>query len=203
MAASLTAGRSETLQDATQAQPADPQRGGMLQVIHRNYADVRVTPDLAMMVSAVWACIDVIAGAMASSSWNVYAGTRDDGNEYLLPQDATQYILNTRINPEMTAQSGKRAVFISAVGLGNGYAEIVRDMAGRVIELWPIRGDRVEPRRDRPGEPMFYRVYNDMGAGWIDLPARDVLHIRGPGVDGLLGDNPIARAADHRQGHRD
>lgn len=195
MAATLSADRPVVqFEDATQAGPADPQRGSMLQVIHRNYADVRVTPDLAMMVSAVWACIDVIAGAMASSNWNVYGGTRDDGNEYLLPQDATHYILNTRFNPEMTAQSGKRAMFISAVGLGNGYGEIVRDLAGRVAEIWPIRGDRVEPRRDRPNEPMFYRIYNDLGAGYVDLQARDVLHIRGPGVDGLLGDNPIARA---------
>lgn len=181
-------------QAALQSQPADPQRGTMLQVITRNYADVRVTPDVALMVSAVWACIDVIAGAMSASNWDVYGGARDNGNEYLLPGDATHYLLNTRWNPEMTAQAAKRALFIGAVGMGNGYAEIERDLAGRVAAVWPIRTDRVEPMRDMDTGRLFYRVHNDLRAGWVDLDPRDVLHIRGPGVDGLLGDNAMARA---------
>lgn len=191
VASALSAG---TFQDAIQSQPADPQRGTMLQVITRNYADVRVTPDVALMVSAVWACIDVIAGAMSASNWDVYGGARDNGNEYLLPGDATHYILNTRWNPEMTAQAAKRALFIGAVGMGNGYAEIERDLAGRVAALWPIRTDRMEPMRDAATGRLFYRCHNDLRAGWVDLDPRDVLHIRGPGVDGLLGDNAMARA---------
>lgn len=194
LATVATALSGDTFQDAIQSQPADPQRGTMLQVITRNYADVRVTPDVALMVSAVWACIDVIAGAMSASNWDVYGGARDNGNEYLLPGDATHYILNTRWNPEMTAQAAKRALFIGAVGMGNGYAEIERDLAGRVAAIWPIRTDRVEPMRDLATGRLFYRVHNDLRAGWVDLDPRDMLHIRGPGMDGLLGDNAMARA---------
>jgi HK97 family phage portal protein len=190
----MRAPAAASAQAALQSQPADPQRGTMLQVLTRNYADVRVTPDVALMVSAVWACIDVIAGAMSASNWDVYGGARDNGNEYLLPGDATHYLLNTRWNPEMTAQAAKRALFIGAVGMGNGYAEIERDLAGRVAAVWPIRTDRVEPMRDMDTGRLFYRVHNDLRAGWVDLDPRDVLHIRGPGVDGLLGDNAMARA---------
>lgn len=195
MADLVTAGRPFVdMQDAMQVTPADPQRGTVLQFISRSAADVRVTPEAAMMVSAVWACIDVIASALAASNWDVYAGARDGGNEYLLPGDATHYILNTRWNQEMTAQAAKRCIAIGAVGLGNGYAEIVRDMAGRVAELWPIRSDRVEPRRDRADRRLYYRVYNDFSEGWVDLDPVDMLHFRGPGLDGMLGDNPMARA---------
>lgn len=185
---------TSALRAAIQSQPADPQRGTSLQMITRNYSGVRVTPEIALMVSAVWACVDVISGAISASDWNVYAGVPSGGNQYLLPEDAAQYILNTRWNAEMSAQAAKRALMIGAVGMGNGYAEIERDLAGRVIALWPIRTDRVEPMRDDASGQLFYRVHNDRSSGWVDLDPRNVLHIRGPGVDGLLGDHPLARA---------
>ena len=50
----MRAPAAASAQATLQSQPADPQRGTMLQVLTRNYADVRVTPDVALMVSAVW-----------------------------------------------------------------------------------------------------------------------------------------------------
>jgi HK97 family phage portal protein len=183
----------KSVYNAFRAQPADPQKSTVLQFIGGNNANVRVTPEIALMVSAVWACIDVISSSLSSSDWNVYSGYRGDGNQEYLPNDVLQYILNTRPNSEMTAQSFKRAMMIAAVGWGNGYAEIERDMAGRVVGLYPLRPDRVELKRDL-NQNLFYRVYGETSADWVDLLPREVLHIRGAGVDGLLGDNPLARA---------
>ncbi len=105
--------------------PANPDRGSRLQYIGPNNAGVRVTHDLAMMVSAVWACIDIIAATLASSDWNVYAGVRGSStNKNLLENDNLQYLLNTRPNKEMTAQSFKRALGIAAVGYGNGLFQL-------------------------------------------------------------------------------
>lgn len=179
------------IMNALQSKPANPQSLS-LQFIGSNNAGVRVTPEIAFQVSAVWACIDVIASAMSSSAWNVYEWLAKDDHEFLF-DDALQWVLNTRWNTEMTAQSGKRAVMIAAVSWGNGYAEIVRDLSGRVVELWPISPERVEPMRPIGGGPMFYRVYNELG-GWVDLESRDVLHIKGAGISGLMGDNVIAKA---------
>lgn len=182
------------LWNAMRTQPTNPQRGSVLQFIGSNNARVNVTPEIALMVSAVWACIDVISSAMASSDWNVYSGTRGTSDQEALPDDTLQYILNTRPNPEMTAQSAKRALMIAAAGWGNGYAEIVRDMAGRIVELWPLPPDRCEQRRDLETGALFLRVTNEWNAGWVDLDMRDVFHIRGPGVSGVLGDNQFAKA---------
>lgn len=177
--------------NAMRIRPADPQQTRFLD-IGPNNVQVPVNTEIALMVSAVWACGDCIAKSFSASDWNVYGGTKAD--EYLLPNDRAQYMLNTRWNQEMTAQSAKRALMIAVVFWGNGYAEIIKDGAGRVVELWPIPPDRVELLRDRSANRFFYRVQQDTQGAWVDLDPGDVLHIKGPGVTGLLGDNPIAKA---------
>lgn len=180
--------------NALQAMPANPQRGGRLQFIGRNNAGVHVTHEIAFMVSAVWACIDVIASALASSDWNVYAGIRgSDQGKSVIYDDSLQYILNSRFNRDMTAQAGKRALAIAAVGYGNGYAEIQYDGAGRVVALWPISPNRVQLVRSNEDGRLLYRVAQEYG-GTVDLEEGDIFHLRGAGLTGVVGDDPIARA---------
>lgn len=179
--------------NALQSRPANPQRGGRLQYIGPNGAGVNVTPEIALQVSAVWACIDAISSAIASSNWDVYEWDGDNCKQELLPTDPMQQTLNVRWNPEMTAKAGKQAVMIAAVAWGNGYAEIVRDMAGRPIELWPISPDRVEMRRRIDSGQLFFQVQNDYG-GSVDIEVRDMFHLPGPSINGLLGDNMIAKS---------
>lgn len=180
--------------NAMRARPENPESRPQLMIVGANNAKVRVTPEVALGVSAIWACIDCIASAMSSSDWNVYSGNRGMNDQQFLPGDGLQWVLNTRFNPEMTAQSGKRALMISALAAGNGYAEIVRDMAGRIVELWPIAWDRALLKRRLDSGELYLQVHNDYGDIIAELPMRDVFHIRGPGLTGILGDNTFARA---------
>ena len=156
-------------------------------------SEIYVTHEAAFMSAAVWACIDVVASSLASSDWNVYSGVRAGDNKQAIPADSLQYILNTRFNPEMTAQAGKRALAIAAVGYGNGYAEIERDMSRRVVALWPISPDRVTPIRNEEGK-LVYRVSQNSVGGTVDLDPADVYHVRGPSVVGAVGDDMINKA---------
>lgn len=160
----------------------------------RNNAGVHITHDNALQVAAVWACIDVIASAVSSSDWNVFEGYRGaDQKKAVRPDDTLQYVLNSRFNQEITAQSGKRALMIAAVGFGNGVAEIQRDNSGRIIGLWPLEACRVETRRYDESLELFYRIYNSRG-GYVDLEPWEVFHVRGAGLTGFAGDDPIGRA---------
>jgi HK97 family phage portal protein len=154
-------------------------------------AGVQVTPEIAMRVSTISACVDVIASAIASSDWNIYKRLKANDREFL-PDDRLHYLLNVRPNPEMTAKAFKQAMVMSACTWGNGYAEIVRDMSGRVAGIWPIYPDRVEVRRWEDGT-LYYEVHNDRGDPTI-LEQRDMFHIRGPGLLGAVGDNRFASA---------
>lgn len=160
----------------------------------RSIAGVRVTHETALQVAAVWACIDCIASAVSSSDWNVYGGLRGADKTETLTEDTLQYVLNSRFNREMTAQSGKRAMMIAAVGFGDGVAEIERDMAGRITGLWPLEPSRVEKRRWEDSGELFYRVNQSGTAAPVDLEPWEVFHIRGAGLTGFGGDDPIGRA---------
>lgn len=180
---------------ALRVKPANPDdRGGTVNVLMANNAKVRVTHENAIEVSAVWACMDIIASSLSATDWNVYQGVRGSDNTTAIPQDVLHYILNTRMNAEMTAQAGKRALLLAAVGYGNGYAEIERDLAGRIVALWPISPDRVEVRRPLEGGPLFYRVTQDYTGGTVDMDASDIFHLRGAGLLGFVGDSVLLRA---------
>jgi len=150
-------------------------------------------PDEILSLGAVWACIDVIARAIGQCPWNVYRPL-GPGRRELLADDPLAWILNTRPNPEMTAIGFREAMLFQALPFGNAYAEIVRDMGGRVAQLWPLQTDRVQPRRRRDTWTLYYEVRQEDGQR-VELEQRDVLHLRGPGLSGLMGDNLIARAA--------
>ena len=157
-----------------------------------NLAGVRVNQDTALQVSAIWACVVVISNALAASDWNVLAKTSPTVRTRL-DNDRIQYLLNVRPNEEMTAKQMKQAWLISAVLAGNGYLEIARDRANRPAALWPISWDRVDPKRD-PDGTLWWRVPNDDSTE-VRIEHRNMLHLAGPGVTGLLGDAVIARGA--------
>lgn len=156
---------------------------------------LNLTPDDILSLGAVWACIDSIARAIGVCPWGVYLGAPGStGPRELAETDPLLWVLNTRPNPEMTAIGFREAMLFQAVPQGNAYAEIVRDLSGRVAELWPLMGDRVRPKRDPNTWALFYE-YTEPWGEVKRLEPRDVFHLRGPGLYGLMGDNLIARAA--------
>lgn len=155
-------------------------------------AGIRLTPDEALALSAVWACIDVIAKSIASCAWYVFRplpGTRRE----LLEDDPLVWLLNTRPNPEMTGIAFREAMLYLAIPFGNAYAEIVPNGAGKVAELWPLDPERVTPRRD--ADNILYYEYRQPDGEAARLEQRQVFHLRGPTLNGLLGENIVARAA--------
>ena len=170
---------------------ADPSQS-MRWVLPYEPSGVRLTADESLSLSAVWACIDAIAKAIASCGWNIYQ-PMGGGRRALLEDDPLAWTLNTRPNPEMTGIAFREAMLYTAIPFGNAYAEIVRDGGGRVSELWPLEEDRVTPRRSASGA-LVYEYRAPDGSTEV-LEQRRVFHLRGPGLNGLLGENIVARAA--------
>lgn len=171
----------------------DPRRNeAWIPYMVESAAGVRVTMEEALRVAAVWACIDAISKGLASSSWNVFQRLKK-GDWDQIHDDPLDHLLNVRPNPDMTAISMRQGLLICGLAYGNGYAEIVRDGAGRVSGLYPLFPPNMTPDRDEDDE-LIYRHRNESGDEVI-LPSRNVFHLAGPGLNGFLGDNMIARAA--------
>lgn len=157
-------------------------------------AGINLTQDQSLSLSTVWACIDIIAKSVASCQWCIYEPVPGTKRRTKIDNDWKFWMLNTRPNPEMTAIGFREAMFFQAIPFGNAYAEIVRDAGGRVIQLWPLLSDRMQPRRNRETWELEYH-YTQADGQMLVYGQRQIFHLRGPGLYGLMGENIIARAA--------
>ena len=153
----------------------------------------------AMQTMAVYACVRILAEAVASLPLHVYE-YQDDGGKKLVHDHPLYYLLHDEPNPEMTSFVFRETLMSHLLIWGNAYAQIIRDGAGRVLGLYPLLPDKMEVQRDDKGN--IYYVYSRNSDenptfkeyGNIKLKAEDVLHIPGLGFDGLIGYSPIAMA---------
>lgn len=153
----------------------------------------------AMQTTAVYACVRILAEAVASLPLHVYE-YQDDGGKKLVHDHPLYYLLHDEPNPEMTSFVFRETLMSHLLIWGNAYAQIIRYGAGRVLGLYPLLPDKMEVQRDDKGN--IYYVYSRNSDenptfkeyGNIKLKAEDVLHIPGLGFDGLIGYSPIAMA---------
>ena len=153
----------------------------------------------AMQTTAVYACVRILAEAVASLPLHVYE-YQDDGGKKLVHDHPLYYLLHDEPNPEMTSFVFRETLMSHLLIWGNAYAQIIRDGTGRVLGLYPLLPDKMDVQRDDRGN--IYYVYSRNSDenptfkeyGNIKLKAEDVLHIPGLGFDGLIGYSPIAMA---------
>jgi len=142
-------------------------------------AGAQVSETTAIQVTAVFACIRLLGQVLASLPLHTYRRTAN-GKEKA--QDLPLYFtLHTLWNAECTSYTGRLIMMVNLLLTGNAYAEIVRNKAGDVIELWPIPSDRVMPRRNQKEHEVFYEVYTMDGQTRF-LYREQMLHIQWVGA---------------------
>ncbi len=152
-----------------------------------------VTPDQALNVSTVWACLDILSKTVAKCPWLIYSVEPGTRVRTLMDNDPRAWLLNKRPNPNMTAMAFRESLMLQALSWGNAYAEIQPDRAGRPVGLWPLWVDRMTPKLNPETDELFYEYINGDGSRSI-LPQERVFHLRGLSINGLMGENVTARA---------
>ncbi|WMJ89275.1 phage portal protein [Anaerocolumna sp. MB42-C2] len=158
-----------------------------------------VNEHTAMQTTAVYACVRILAEAIAGLPLHVYRYRLDGGKERI-PQHPLYYLLHNEPNPEMTSFVFRETLMSHLLLWGNAYAQIVRNGRGQPVALYPLLPSKMEVNRANNGELIYtyYRDYDENGlspkGGYITLRKEDVLHIPGLGFDGLVGYSPIAMA---------
>lgn len=143
-----------------------------------------------MQTTAVYACVRILAEAIAGLPLHVYRYKSDGGKEKAL-NHPLYYLLHTEPNPEMTSFVFRETMMSHILLWGNAYAQIIRDGAGRVLALYPLLPEKMTVDRTASGQ-LFYEYRSDIGS--VILRPEDVLHIPGLGFDGLIGYSPVAMA---------
>jgi HK97 family phage portal protein len=147
-----------------------------------------VTNESALRMSAVYACVRILAETVGSLPLKVYErqprGRREAPEFYLYD------LLHNTPNPQMTAMEYREVTQNHLVAWGNAFSRKVIDGRGRIVELWPIHPTEIVQDAYRNGQRYYqYRSGGSTKKKW--LSSDEVWHLRGLGDDGRWGYNPI------------
>lgn len=147
-----------------------------------------VTPTSAIQVSAVYACVRVIAETVASLPLHVYEAT--DTGSRKAGEHPLYRLLHDEPNAEMTSFVWRETMLSHLLLYGNSYCQIIRSGRSGIIGLYPLLPDRMAVDRDSRGKLTYTYTTSDGKLAY--LAPEDVLHIPGLGFDGVMGYSPIA-----------
>ncbi|WP_088346293.1 MULTISPECIES: phage portal protein [Rhodomicrobium] len=135
-------------------------------------AGVAVSRDSALGVPAVWAAVNFIASTIATLPLDLYQRTGDD--RALAVKDPLYAILHDDVNEEMSSFAWRKLAMQNVLLSGRSCSFIERNVARRIINLWPLDPAKVTVTR-REGKTRYLyregtreRVY--AAAEIIDIP---------------------------------
>lgn len=159
------------------------------------WAGSTVSQQTALAVDTLWACVSAIADDIATLPTLPYYKTfdgkgRPDGQEvaidhYLYP------LLMHQVNPELSSWRFFQLMQSWLLLWGNACAELIINGRGQVMEMWPWRWDRTHVTRKYEGGPLQYQYRLRSGNLSAPVPRERMFHLRGLGIDGILGLDPI------------
>ncbi|MBC7599708.1 MAG: phage portal protein [Polaromonas sp.] len=151
-----------------------------------------VNETTAMKVSAVYACVALIAGAISTLPLPIYERTKDGRQRVEHPY---YWLLNEQPEPDLSSAVFWEYMVSARLFYGDCFAEIMRPSfrSSKAIGFKAHHPLRVQPFRDSAGE-LFYRVQPLVGAAYVLNPA-DIIHIPSLGYDGIRSPSPITYAA--------
>ena len=157
----------------------------------RTMAGVTITPDVAVTIATVWACLRYLSQTVAALPWQLFLDG-DLGPEVQRGHRVHKLIYD-RVSREWSSFQFRETLLHWALRWGNGYAEIERDQFGQAFALWPIHPERCEVCRDKETGELYYEVTNGAGEK-VEIAYMDMFHVRGFG-EGPVGVNVIQYAS--------
>lgn len=151
------------------------------------------TPEIAMRLSAVYACTRLISETVACLPCELL---QHDGNggKFQAIDDPRYYLVKDQANGWQDMSSLLEMVITDCINRGNGYAHILRSQGGGILSL-----TRLDPTHMKVGLKNGERTYEYSplnGDPAVTLSENDVLHIIGPSIDGVMGTSTITYARD-------
>lgn len=142
----------------------------------------------AIGLSAVYACVNLLAGTISSLPLMVYA-TDINGVRSVARRHPLYYVLHDSPNFDQTTVDFWEFMCVAIELQGNAYAEIASRSDGGIYSLTPLRPDLVSVRRNSAGD-LEYRTNENGNIRLLDQ--KSVLHIRGFGGSPLGGASTLS-----------
>ncbi len=144
-----------------------------------------VTFDTAMQLSAVWACVKLLAETVSSLPLHVYRKT--ETGRVIHSTHALTMLFSGKVNKWQTKIEFFETVLLNLITSGNAYC-IIERAGGRIVGLVPLMSAQVEPMVLDDGS-LVYNYINDNDV--LVLGAQNIWHLRLMG-NGTVGMSPLA-----------
>lgn len=155
-------------------------------------AGVAINPDSAMRVTAVYDCVMVIAETLAQLPFILYE--REGENKKRAVNERLYSLLHDMPNDFQTSFDYRLNKTMQILLHGVGYSFINRSSNGDVLELLPMRSNKVEFKQNKDFSLSY--VFTDVDNNKIPLRQDQVFRILGSTLDGITPMSPIEM---HRQ----
>jgi HK97 family phage portal protein len=159
-------------------------------------AGIRVTPETAMKVSAVYRCVSILANVLAMFPKGMFEKLDRGRND--APDHPLDRLISFAPNRRQTAFEFWRLVCFHLVLRQNAYVQIVPGEPGRgwVGQLVPLHPDRIRGPEELASGRLRYE-YTRSGSEKVYLIGGiDIWHLTGLSSDGLKGMSMIDVAGD-------
>lgn len=182
-------GYTVTVKELSQLTADDLNGGG------ETNSGARVTALRALQNAAVYRAVNLIATAVASMPAQLFEEDAEDERSKLKAKKHPLYwLIYQQPNPRMGSFDFRRLMEADVLLRGNAYALIVLGADGYAQELWRLHPDRVEPL-ERSDFSIVYRYTRPDGRQVI-FEAKEILHLRDLGTDGIKGLSRIQLAKE-------
>ncbi|MEO0132740.1 MAG: phage portal protein [candidate division WOR-3 bacterium] len=149
-----------------------------------------VSPETLLTIPAVYACVNLISGTIASMPLYCYKKNKD-GNVEIADNIETDIISNS-VHPNYTPFSWRRATLFHVLITGNSYSLINRDANGNLKNLQLLAPHKVVPFLYNGDVKYEVYISNDgISEKRQIFSAYDILHFCGLSEDGIVGKSPI------------
>lgn len=149
--------------------------------VEESWAGVEITGEGALASSTVTACVRLLSESVASLPLHIYRRT-GTGKERATDHPLYK-LLHDKPNKYQTSYNWRAHMMTSVLLTGNAYSVVERDLQGGIIALWPLDSSRVTIKAE--GGELFYETR--IGGEPRRYSYGEVLHVRGPSLDGIVG----------------
>lgn len=150
-----------------------------------------VSADKAIHLSAVWACVRLLSESVSTLPLKIYA-RQADGSRKPATDHPVYQVLCRRPNLEMTPSRFMLMLVASICLRGNAFIE--KKMIGsKLVSLVPLLPQNMVVKRLENGRLEY--TYTENGQKRV-IPEKNLMHIRGFGLDGVCGMMPMREGRD-------
>ena len=164
----------------------------MIGATSRASSGASVTADTSMRVSAVYGCVSLIAGAIATLPLGVFQRTEEGRDKADHPY---WWLFNEQASDNWTSAAAIEYLISAKLFYGDGFGRLIRangGNSGKVVGWEPLHPSRVKPFA-KDGR-VLYRITPADGTPYT-LTSADMIHLPSLGFDGLTSPSPITYAA--------